>query len=93
MNSVLKSWLIVNQIDQITPFIYIVKNGEVSHLFRGSKVIGDMKYLMRSVKRTADAVGIWNEDNQDVKRVNSLYAIVSGRFSFKINKRYYLLSL
>ena len=47
-----------------------------------------MKYLMRSVKRSAGAVGIWTEENQDVKRVNSLYTMVSGRFNFKINKRF-----
>ena len=29
-----------------------------------------MKYLMRSVKQAAEAVGIWTEDNWDVKRVN-----------------------
>ena len=38
----------------------------------------DMKYLMRLVKRAAEAVGIWTEENWDVKRVNSLYAMVSG---------------
>ena len=56
------------------------------------KVLGDMKYLTRSVKRTADAVGIWTEDNWDVKRVNSLYTMVSGRFNFEINKRFDSLS-
>ena len=50
-------------------------------------MLGGMKYLMRSVKRAAEAVGIWNEENWDVKRVNSLYTMVSGRFIFKINKR------
>ena len=53
-----------------------------------SKFLGDMKYLMMSVKRAAEAVGIWTEDNWDVKRVNSLYTMVSGRFNFKINKRF-----
>ena len=52
------------------------------------KVLGDMKYLMRSVKQAADAVGIWTEEHRDVKRVNSLYTMVSGRFNFKINKRF-----
>ena len=42
-------------------------------------MLGDMKYLMKSVKRAAEAVGIWAEDNWDVKRVNSLYTMVSGR--------------
>ena len=59
----------------------------MSCLVRGRRVRGDMKYLMRSIKRAAEAVGIWTEDNLDVKRVNSLYTIVSGRSNFKINKR------
>ena len=46
-------------------------------------MLGDMKHLMRSVKRASEAVGIWTEDNWDVKRVNSLYTMVSGRFNFK----------
>ena len=56
------------------------------------KVLGDMTYLMRSVKQESDAVGIWSEDNRDVKRANSLYNMVSGRFNFKINKRFDSLS-
>ena len=56
------------------------------------KVLGDMKYLMSSVKQAADAVGICTEDNQDAKRVNSLYTMVSGRFNYKINKRFDSLS-
>ena len=56
------------------------------------KLLGDMKYLMRSVKQAADAVGIWTEENRDVKRVNSLYTMVYGRFNFKINKRFDSLS-
>ena len=51
-------------------------------------MLGDMKYLMRSVKRKAEALGIWTEENQDVKRVNSFYTMVSGGFNFKINKRF-----
>ena len=47
-----------------------------------------MKYFIRSVKQAAEAVGIWTEDNWDVKRVNSLYTMVSGRFNFKRNKRF-----
>ena len=50
-------------------------------------MLGDMKYLMRSVKRAARAVEIWTEENWYVKRVNSLYTMVSGKFNFKINKR------
>ena len=51
-------------------------------------MLGDMKYLMRSVKREADAVGIWPENNWDVRRVNSLYTMIFGRFNFKVNKRF-----
>ena len=50
-------------------------------------MLGDMKYLMRSVKRAAKVVRIWTEESWDVKRVNSLYTMVSGRFNFKRNKR------
>ena len=55
-------------------------------------MIGDMKYLIRSVKRAAGVVGIWTEDNWDTKRVNSLYTMVYRRFNFKRNKRFYSLS-
>ena len=47
-----------------------------------------MKYLTRSVKRAAEEVGIWTEENWDAKRANSLYAMVYGRFNLKINKRF-----
>ena len=43
---------------------------------------------MSSVKIVAEAVGIFTEDNWDVKRVNSLYTMVSGRFNFKINNSF-----
>ena len=56
------------------------------------KVLWDMKYLMRSVRQAADSVGIWTEENRDVKRVTSLYTMVSGRFNFKINKSFDSLS-
>ena len=63
----------------------------MSHLVIGSKVLGYMKYLIRSVKRAAGVVGIFAEENWDVKRVNSLYNMVSGRFNFKINENIYSL--
>ena len=46
-------------------------------------MLEDMKYLMRLVKQASEVVGIWTEDNWDVKSVNSLYTMVSGRFLFK----------
>ena len=55
-------------------------------------MIGNLKYLMTSVKRAAEPVEIWTEDNWDVKRVNSLYTMESGRFNVKINKRFDSLS-
>ena len=58
----------------------------------GRKVLGGIKYLMRSVKLAAEAVGIWTEDNWYMKRVNSLYTMVSGRLNLKMNKRFDSLS-
>ena len=48
-NYFLQVWLIVNQIDQVPMFRYIYPGDEVSSLVRGRKVLGGMKYLMRSV--------------------------------------------
>ena len=92
LNNFLQVLLICNQRDQVSPFRYINQADKVSHLVIVMKVLWDMKYLMRSVKRAAGAVGIWTEDNWYVKRVNSLYTMVSGRFNFKINKRFDSLS-
>ena len=61
LNNFLQVFLIFNQRDQVTPFWYINQAGKISHLVIVMKVIGDMKYLMRSVKRAADALGIWTE--------------------------------
>ena len=63
LNNLLQFWLICNQRDQVPLFIYINWDDELSHLDMVSKVLGDMKYLTRSVKRSVEAVGIWNEDN------------------------------
>ena len=81
-----------NQRYQFTLFRYINWDDDVYHLIIGRKVLGDMTYLMRSVKRAVEAVGIWTEDNWDVNRVNSLYTMVSGRFISKIHKRFDSLS-
>ena len=70
------------------PFRYINQADKVSHLVIVMKVLGGVKYLMRSVKQAADVVGIWTEDNWGMKRVNSLYTMVSGRFNFKRNNRF-----
>ena len=64
----------------------------MSHLVRGREVIGDMKYLMRSVKLAAEEVGNWAELNWDTKRVNFLYTMVSGGLNLKRNKRFDSLS-
>ena len=57
------------------------------HLVRGSTVLWDLKYFMRSVKQAEEAVGLWTEESWDVKRANSLYTILSRRFNFKRYKR------
>ena len=50
LNNFLQVWLIGNQRDQVPPFRYINQDYDVSHLVIGQRVLGDMKYLMRSVK-------------------------------------------
>ena len=80
LNNFLQVWLIGNQRYQVPLFRYINQADDLSRLFIGSKVLGDMQYLMSSVKQAAEAVGIWTEDNWDVKRVNSLYTMVSGKY-------------
>ena len=92
LNNVLQFLLIGNQRYQVPPFRYIHRTDGVSHLVRGRKVLRDMTFSMRSVRRAAELVVIWTEDNWDVERVNSLYTMVSGRFNFKINKRFDSLS-
>ena len=92
LNNFFQVWLIFNQRYQVPPFIYINGADEVSRLNIVIKVLGDMKYLIRSVKRASEALGIWTEDNWDLKRVNSLYSMVSGSFNFKMNKRFDSLS-
>ena len=92
LNNFLQVWLIGNQRYQVPPLIFINWADEVSHFVRGSKVLGDMKYLMKSVKLSAEAVVIWTENNWDVKRVNSLYTMVSRGLNFKINERFYSFS-
>ena len=54
----------------------------MSYLVRGSKGIGDIKYLMKSVKLAEDTVGVCTEDHWDVKIVHSLYTMVSEIFNF-----------
>ena len=55
-------------------------------------MLEDMKYLMRLVKQASEVVGIWTEDNWDVKGVISLYNMVYGRLVFKINNMFDSLS-
>ena len=92
-NNFLQVQLIGNQRYQVPPFRYIIQYDVLSNLVRGWNLQGGMKYLMRSVKQAAEAVGIWTEENWDVKIVNSLYIMVSGRFNLKINNRFDPLSL
>ena len=91
LNNFFQVLLIGNQRYQVPLFRYINWSDEVYHLVRGRKVLGDMKYLMRSVKRAAEAVGIWTEENWDVKTVKSVYTMVSGRFNYERSNRFYSL--
>ena len=50
VNNFLQVWLIGNQRDQVPLFRYNKRDDEVYNLFRGWKVLGNMEYLMRSVK-------------------------------------------
>ena len=85
LDNLLQVFLIGNQRDQVTPFVYNNRADEVNDLVRGRKLLEVKKYLMGSVKQAVEAVGIWIKKNWDVKRVNLLYTMVSGRFNFKIN--------
>ena len=51
LNNSPQVFLIGNPSDQVPPFRYIYLEDYVSHLVRGGKVQGDIKYLMRSIKR------------------------------------------
>ena len=62
LNISLQFLLLCNKIYQVPPFRYINQDDDMSHLVRGGIVLGDMKYLTRSVKRAAEAVGIWTEE-------------------------------
>ena len=70
LNNFFQFWLIGNQRYEDPLFRCINRSYGVSHFVIGRKVLGYIKYLMRSVKRAAEAVGIWTEDNWDVKRMN-----------------------
>ena len=51
-------WVIGNQRYQEPTIRYINQTDEVYSLVRGRKVLGDIKYLMKSVKQSAEVVGI-----------------------------------
>ena len=70
LNCLLQVRLIGNQIDQAPLFRYNNRDDEVSFLVRVRTVLEGIKYLMTSVKGASEAVGIWTEDNWDVKRLN-----------------------
>ena len=61
LNNILQVLLICNQRDQVPPFRYMNQADKVSHLVIVMKVLGDMKYLMRSFQKAADEVGICTE--------------------------------
>ena len=62
-NNFLQVCLLVNQRYQVSLLIFINRTEEVYRLVRGSKVIGDKKYLMNSDKQLEEAVRIWTKDN------------------------------
>ena len=88
LNNLFQVWFIGNHWDQVTPLIYIIWDDEVSRLVINRRFLRDMKYLMSSVKQATETLGIWTEHNWDVKRLNSLYTMVSGRCSFRINEKF-----
>ena len=49
LNSFLRVLLIGNQIDQVIPLKCIDQEDKLSHFVRIVKMLGDMKYFMRSV--------------------------------------------
>ena len=63
LNYSLQILLIVNRRDQVNSFRYINHFDEISHLVRVRKLIWDIKYLMSSFQRAAEAVVIWTEEN------------------------------
>ena len=70
LKNFLQVLLLCNQRYQVPLLIYINQYGQVSCLVIGRKLLGDMKYLMRSVKIAVEGVGVWTGDHLDVKRVN-----------------------
>ena len=56
LNHFLQVLFICNQRYQVPPFRYINQADKVSNLVIVMKVLGDMKYLMRSVKHATEAV-------------------------------------
>ena len=50
VNNFLQVWLICNQRDQVPLFISNNQDDDVYNLVSGWKVLGNMEYLMRSVK-------------------------------------------
>ena len=63
LNNFIQVQLIGKQSYQVTLFRYITRADGVSHLVRGRKVLGDKKYLMKSVKQAAEAIIIWTEED------------------------------
>ena len=60
-NHLSQVWLIGNQRYQVPLFRFINWSGEVSCSIIRIKMLGDMKYLITSIKLTVETVGIWSE--------------------------------
>ena len=84
--------VICPQSRQSAKYRILTHNFTNDDLTNGKTLVITMRYLMRSVKKSAEVVGIFTEESWDVKVVNPLYNMVSGRFNLKINKRFDSLS-
>ena len=84
--------VICPQSRQSAKYRIVTHNFTNEDLTNGKTLIITMIYLMRSVKKSAEVVGILTEESWDVKVVNPLYTMVSGRFNLEINKRFDSLS-
>ena len=63
LNDFLLVWLIGYQRYQVTLFRNINQTDDVYRLVRGKKFIRDMKYLIKSAQRSAEAIEIQIEDH------------------------------
>lgn len=92
MQVLMNLWFCGIESEGVPPFRFVKKGCEVHHIPRGTKVLSDMKYLMKHMQRAIEELGMWSEDNWTEQRVRAVYNIVNGRFNFKSNPRYHSLA-